>query len=725
MRLGLTADLLPVVSNTGAKIAPNSTLKSLGKVPSRYNAKREAVGIARWTEHRSNTAQIVMWSAQKDYGICLQSRRIRAIDIDLTDQAEIDAVRGLIFDALGALPVRGRAGAGRCLVAFRFDEPLQKRVIKRASGIIELLADGQQFIVAGQHPCGARYEWAGGLPEAFALIHSEQLEQLWAALGGGAATPKHDPSPIAQQGQSDPVLSFLAEQGWLIGGTKDVHHMSCPWADQHSADSGPTQCCYWAAGTGGYEMGHFKCLHAHCAARTDADFLDAIGYRFAAIEDFKEVVAPGTTGTSETAPAAADTPSALVARGVEAAAGVSIVERPTDAWRSSEPGVGLTRTKKGWEASLPNLVKALNTDGFWYRVGYDAFRMEMMYSGWGKCADEAHWNVMTDVAQVQCRTKLKSAGFESVGKEIFRDAALQVAMERQFDSLQLWCGRLRWDGIDRICTFLQTYYGVEDSPYTRAVNWYWWTALAGRALDPGCQADMVPVLTGEQGLHKTRGIEALAPWLDAYTTVDLGVRDEDTARNMRGTCIQELSELRGLGVKDRKAINSFITQRRDKWVPKFMEFSIWSPRRGLMIGTNNDEEFLDDETGYRRWLPLHVTKFSPLTSAVRDQLWAQGVVAYLADGVAWEQAETLAKRMHEGFRVADSWETDVRKWVESRVDSGAPFTIRDVAIGIGLFPRELNRGVENRIGRALRAIGATRMVRFRDDGPRLRHWKIR
>ena len=47
--LGLTEDLLPVVSNLEATIDPKSKMKELGKTPSRYNAQRNAVGIPEWT----------------------------------------------------------------------------------------------------------------------------------------------------------------------------------------------------------------------------------------------------------------------------------------------------------------------------------------------------------------------------------------------------------------------------------------------------------------------------------------------------------------------------------------------------------------------------------------------------------------------------------------------------------------------------------------------------
>ena len=43
--LGLTADLLPVVSNPKAPLSPRSHIKEVGKVPSRYNGERHVTGV--------------------------------------------------------------------------------------------------------------------------------------------------------------------------------------------------------------------------------------------------------------------------------------------------------------------------------------------------------------------------------------------------------------------------------------------------------------------------------------------------------------------------------------------------------------------------------------------------------------------------------------------------------------------------------------------------------
>lgn len=88
---------------------------------------------------------------------------------------------------------------------------------------------------------------------------------------------------------------------------------------------------------------------------------------------------------------------------------------------------------------------------------------------------------------------------------------LLVADENPFDSAIEWLNGVDWDGVPRVKTFFETYFDVEPSEYTSAVSLYAWTALAGRVLSPGCKADMVPVLVGEQGCGKSTGIAALCP----------------------------------------------------------------------------------------------------------------------------------------------------------------------------------------------------------------------
>jgi len=180
--LGLSEDLLPVVSNLDARISQKSSLKILGKVPSRYDAHGQVVGIAKWTAMRASAEQIDSWSSVPDYGICLQTRRIRAIDIDIDDIHEAERVRDLAFEHFGILPARIRSTSSRLLLILELPGDLPKRSVKVGDGTVELLGTGQQFIAAGTHTSGVRYSWEGGLPLEVPRVMIARLDGFWKAL---------------------------------------------------------------------------------------------------------------------------------------------------------------------------------------------------------------------------------------------------------------------------------------------------------------------------------------------------------------------------------------------------------------------------------------------------------------------------------------------------------------------------------------------------------------
>src|SRR5271170_6977189 len=59
---------------------------------------------------------------------------------------------------------------------------MKKRQIKTATGLIELLGQGQQTLVAGTHSSGARYEWEGGLPDSIPAVSLKVVDQMWEKL---------------------------------------------------------------------------------------------------------------------------------------------------------------------------------------------------------------------------------------------------------------------------------------------------------------------------------------------------------------------------------------------------------------------------------------------------------------------------------------------------------------------------------------------------------------
>lgn len=304
--LGYTDKLLPVVCNPEASVSPNSKMKALGKTPSIYNAQRHVVGFSNWTNKVSAGPDIEKWMAEPDYGICIRTGCNEvAIDCD-SDDADIQArILSIMLRSFGRIPPRRfRDNSNKCLYLISAEGDYSKRVhrLENNLGIIEFLAKGQQFIAAGTHPSGARIQWDGGLPPEPFSITGHQLDTFWDMLAcelpvasstvAGGIGKARDLSVVTPNA-TDEVAEFLDSNGLTLDfGRNGERYITCPFENGHSTDSGITSTAYFPKNTAGYEMGHFKCLHASCAHRNDGDFLNEIGF---GVGDFEDLTTVGDT----------------------------------------------------------------------------------------------------------------------------------------------------------------------------------------------------------------------------------------------------------------------------------------------------------------------------------------------------------------------------------------------------------------------------------------------
>jgi hypothetical protein len=337
--------------------------------------------------------------------------------------------------------------------------------------------------------------------------------------------------------------------------------------------------------------------------------------------------------------------------------------------------------------STDNLLMALQrSDICGLNVSFDEFSADMMCqehsliaegetcatTGWRKFKDP-------DYTAIKRRLEGKGRAFATIPRAELKECVHYMAWEQSIDSAQLWLSEAvgAWDGVPRVETFCSTYWGAADSEYTRAVGRYIWSAFAGRVLDPGCQADMAPILVGDQGEMKTSSITGLLPSRDLFCEISFHESDDDLARKLRGVLIAEIPELKGLNSRDAESIKAFVTRRDEKWIPKYKEFATSYKRRAVLIGTTNDEEFLADPTGNRRWLPMNVGDRAggeidvPALERDRDMLWAEarerfaGRVEGAEGGIDWKDAELLAKDEHAAFIITHPWEHKIVEWLDT------------------------------------------------------------
>ena len=331
------------------------------------------------------------------------------------------------------------------------------------------------------------------------------------------------------------------------------------------------------------------------------------------------------------------------------------------------------------EAIVGNVHKAIAHEIFiGARISRDTFLDEIVISEMIPGDDPNSWRALRDADYTKLRLRLEQLDFKPVSKEMVRDVVELIAEHRQFDTAIHWLTTLPdWDGTPRIDSFMSQYFGAEDNPYTRSVARYMWTAMAGRVLVPGVKADMVPVLIGGQGVGKSTAIAALVPNHKYFEEIDIDERREDTnSRKMRGCLVAELPELKGLKTRDMDYVKSFLTRTHESWVPKFKELKQDFARRLIFIGTSNYEEFLDDETGNRRWLPVCVTKCDVRgIERMRNQLWAEAKVLFEQEGIAYQIAEELSRDVHRHHVLS---ERPCRYWAGYRVDRARTY--------LGAFP---------------------------------------
>ncbi len=408
---------------------------------------------------------------------------------------------------------------------------------------------------------------------------------------------------------------------------------------------------------------------------------------------------------------AADVPAALAVASSTPQAAVPALAQdqgfPAGLERCEKTGMVLPK--------LSNITAAL-VDGrmIGARLQFDTFHGELLL-----CRDGKTWLPLSDGVTTDLRMRLEShpaAAFKMVSREMMRDALSWIVEHCQQDRAVSWLTGLHWDGVDRASNFLAAYFGAEDTPYTRAVSKYIWSGMAARVMAPGCKLDMVPIFNGDQGAGKSTGIKVMAPWDESFGEINLAADDKDLARALRGKLVIEIAELNGLHTKAIEGIKSFITRTVEQWTPKFKEFDTRFARRCMLFGTTNDERYLADDSGERRWLPVTVGAHVDVKGIERDreQLWAQGLSIFQAEGVAWEAAMTLARDVHSAYKLVDPWEERIAEWLDEpehadyddrtpRGDKGVLLSdVMDCALRL---PSSVHKRETRRVSALLRSLG--------------------
>jgi hypothetical protein len=86
----------------------------------------------------------------------------------------------------------------------------------------------------------------------------------------------------------------------------------------------------------------------------------------------------------------------------------------------------------------------------------------------------------------------------------------------------------------------------------------------------------------------------------------LGDSDKDRIDNVAGVMLVEVGELAGMNRADVEKVKARLSMQSDRGRASYGHFSKDRPRRYVFAGTTNQTEYLRDQTGNRRFLPVEM-----------------------------------------------------------------------------------------------------------------------
>lgn len=134
----------------------------------------------------------------------------------------------------------------------------------------------------------------------------------------------------------------------------------------------------------------------------------------------------------------------------------------------------------------------------------------------------------------------------------------------------------------------------------------------------------VLTLQGKQGIGKTRLIKKIIP-MYVKTGLELDPSDKDKVYQCIKYWVCELGELDSTFKKDLAKLKAFITEQIDEFRRPYGLTPVKYPRKTSFYATVNNEEFLKDETGNRRYwvIPVEKIDFELIDNIDIYQLWGE------------------------------------------------------------------------------------------------------
>lgn len=337
-------------------------------------------------------------------------------------------------------------------------------------------------------------------------------------------------------------------------------------------------------------------------------------------------------------------------------------------------------------------------DRFAGKIRFNEFAQQLYLCGnvpWENENNCRAWSSHDDSALFS----LIQADYGLKSRQDFADALKNVSMRNKFHPVRELLDSLTWDGKEHIRSLLPEYLGAEDSDYTYQVMRLWMLGAVSRVYKPGSKFDYTIILQGSQGIGKSTFLKLMA-LDDSWFNDSLDSLDSDKAvQSLTGSWIIELAELKSLartagGVE---SVKRFLTATQDKYRIPYERRADTFYRQCVFAGTTNKDDFLQDETGNRRFLIVQTGVKKPSKSLFVPEImdaiklaWAEAVHIWKNEKpqlILPEAYMQEAKELQEANMADDGKRGIIQEYLEGKTQVCAR-EIWEKALGENVSPRK-------------------------------------
>lgn len=273
-----------------------------------------------------------------------------------------------------------------------------------------------------------------------------------------------------------------------------------------------------------------------------------------------------------------------------------------------------------------------------YSIRYNQITHVIEYDGFDRSESREHLPEIVPRTLVDGLKKM----YSGVSIDAVTDYIVQHATRNRYNPVIDLIKSVKWDGKNHL-EELYKLLGLEDSSdedilYSRIFVQKWlMQCICGlyNTIDNPFSLDLVLVLQGAQGVGKTRLLEHLALKSAFFGEgICLDPHNKDSVMQSTSKWIAELGELGSTMRRDMDSVKAFLTMSVDDYRAPYGKSFLHYPRITSYAGTVNDERFLVDETGNRRFLTIRFPEdftiyYDRIKSLDALQLWAQ--IHYIVD----------------------------------------------------------------------------------------------